>query len=134
MVAGKKKFALWLTPEVKSLVESHFREDNCVSQSEYIEKAIRFYTGYLHAEKAGSYLPRTLAEMLDATLDLFAQRMGRLMFKQAVECNITNHMIAADSDVDVDTYQRLRSRSVREVRETNGEISFKDDLVFQKSL
>lgn len=43
MVKGKQKFALWLTPEAKSEVESHFEEDNFKSQSKYIEKAIRFY-------------------------------------------------------------------------------------------
>ena len=56
------------------------------------------------------------------------------MFKLEVESNITNHLIAADSDLNVETYERLRNRSVREVQETNGEISFKDDLIFQKSL
>ena len=56
------------------------------------------------------------------------------MFKQAVECNIVHHIIAADSDLDWDTYERLRVRSLREVQQTNGEISFGDDLIFQKDL
>ena len=30
--------------------------------------------------------------------------------------------------------EKLRSRSIREVKQPNGEISFKDDLIFQKSL
>ena len=33
-----------------------------------------------------------------------------------------------------ETDAALRSRSVREVKQTNGMISFKDDLIFQKSL
>ena len=44
----------------------------------------------------------------------------------------------ADGDIfnlmDVETYERLRSRSLREVKQTHGEISFEDDLIFQKSL
>ena len=36
--------------------------------------------------------------------------------------------------MDMRTYEKLRGRSVREVKETNGRISFKDDLRFQKSL
>lgn len=134
MVQGKSKFSLWLLPETKALVEDNFRSDNCRSQSEYIEKAIRFYTGYLHAKRAGDFLPRVLGDVLEAKLELFAKRIGKLLFKQAVECNITNHIIAADTDIDLDTYQQLRGRSVREVGETNGEISFKDDLIFQKSV
>jgi len=134
MIQKKNKFALWLFPETKTMVEENFRSDNCRSQSEYIEKAIRFYTGYLHTKKASDFLPRVLADVLEGKLEQFAKRIGRLLFKQAVENNITNHIIAADTDIDLDTYQQLRGRSVREVGETNGEISFKDDLIFQKSV
>ena len=134
MVTGKNKFALWLTPEGKTLVEDHYRADNCRSQSEYIEKAICFYSGYLDAQKAEQYLPRVLAQMLDAKLDLLGNRIGRLLFKAAVEQNMANHILAADTDIDDATLERLRGRSVREVRETNGQISFKDDLHFQRSV
>lgn len=134
MVTGKTKFALWLTPEGKTLVEDHYRTDNCKSQSEYIEKAIHFYSGYLDTQKAEQYMPRVLAQMLDAKLDLLGSRIGRLLFKAAVEQNMANHILAADTDIDDATLDRLRGRSVREVRETNGQISFKDDLRFQRSV
>ena len=79
-------------------------------------------------------MPRVLADILISGFGNFGDRMGRLMFKQAVETNIINHLLAADSDLDIPTYEKLRQRSVREVQETNGEISFKDDLIFQKDL
>jgi len=128
------KFPLWLTPETKTSVEENFKADNCKSQSEYIEKAIRFYTGFLHTQNALDFLPSVLSSILIGTMDNFGDRIGKLLFKQAVECNIINHILAADTDIDIPTYEKLRGRSVREVRETNGKISFKDDLVFQKSL
>lgn len=134
MVQGKSKFALWLLPETKTLVEENFRADNCASKSEYIEKAIRFYTGYLHAKNAADFLPRVVGDVLDGRLNLFAKHIGKLLFKLLVENNITNHIIAADTDIDLETYRHLRGRSIREVSETNGEISFKDDLIFQRSV
>ena len=57
MVKGKTKFALWITPECKQLVDDCYADDQCQSRSEYIEKAILFYTGFLYAEKADRYLP-----------------------------------------------------------------------------
>lgn len=134
MVEGKIKFPLWIAPETKEIVAESFQKDNCKSMSEFIEKAILFYNGYLHARHAEYYLPRVLGSVLQGTLGLFADRIGKLLFKQAVECNITNHIISADTDMDLDTYERLRSRSLREVKQTKGEISFEDDLIFQKSL
>lgn len=134
MVEGKIKFPLWIAPETKEIVAESFQKDNCKSMSEFIEKAILFYDGYLHARRAEYYLPRVLGSVLQGTLGVFADRIGKLLFKLAVESNIGNHILAADTDMDVETYERLRNRSLREVKETRGEISFEDDLIFQKSL
>lgn len=134
MVSGKNKFALWITPEVKAEVEATYRLDNCKSQSEFIEKAIRFYVGYLHAKNASAYLPRILTDVLEGSFTVFGTRLGKHLHKLEVEQNITNHIIAADTDIDLPTYEHLRARSVREVKQTNGQISFKDALIFQKSL
>lgn len=132
MVKGKQKFALWLTPEAKTEVESHFEKDNCKSQSEYIEKAIRFYSGYLDAEHADEYLPRILAQVLDGKLGAFGKRMGHLLFKQSVEQDILANLFAYGIEVDPDTLQKLRGRCMKEVTATNGEISFEDALIYQK--
>ena len=134
MTTEKSRHTVWLRNDAWEDVVSHYRDDNCATQNEYIEKAIRFYTGYLNAENAGAYLPRVLATMLEGKLDMLGSRIGRLLFKLAVECNISNHILAADTDMDVPTYERLRGRSVREVKETNGKISFKDNLIFQRSV
>ena len=134
MEQGKERYALWIDPSSMEIAQELYRQDNCKSRSEFIEKAILFYAGYLHTKKAANYLPRVLSDILNSALASFGDRMGKLMFKQAVEENITHHLIAADSDLDVDTYKRLRRRSVDEVRATNGEISFENDLIFQKSL
>ena len=134
MVEGKIKFPLWIAPETKEIVAKSFQKDNCKSMSEFIEKAILFYDGYRHARRAEYYLPCVLGSVLQGTLGIFADRIGKLLFKLAVESNIGNHILAADTDMDVETYERLRNRSLREVKETRGEISFEDDLIFQKSL
>jgi len=104
MVKGKEKFALWITPECKRLVDNCYADDQCQSRSEYIEKAIRFYSGFLHAEKADRYLPKVLQQILSGTLDRFAERIGRQLFKLAVEQNVNNHILASDTDIDARSY------------------------------
>ncbi len=134
MVTGKEKFALWLTPEAREMVREAYRGDNCASQSEFIEKAVRFYCGYLGAKKDGAYLPRVLSEILEGILSTFGSRVGRLLFKQIVEQSILTHIIAADTDIDLDTLEKLRGRCVQDARRTNGEVSFQEILRFQKGL
>ena len=104
MVKGKEKFALWITPECKQLVDDCYADDQCQSRSEYIEKAILFYTGFLYAEKADRYLPKVLQQILSGTLDRFAERIGRQLFKLAVEQNVSNHILASDTDIDSQSY------------------------------
>ena len=130
----KQRYGLWASEETMQIAEDNYRYDNCKCRSDFIEKAVRFYAGYLHTKRAADFLPRVLTDVLTGVISIFCDRMGKLMFKQAVECNIVNHIIAADTDMDVETYERLRNRSVREVKQTHGEISLKDDLIFQKSL
>lgn len=134
MVKEKEKFTLWFTPEAKEKVELCYRQDNCKSKSEFINKAICFYCGYLYTKQAAEYLPDVLHTMLEGTLENYGNRIGSMLYKQAIELNIMNHILAADTDMDVPTYERLRGLSTREVQASNGKISFKDALKFQKSV
>jgi len=134
MVKGKEKFALWITPECKQLVDDCYADDQCQSRSEYIEKAILFYTGFLYAEKADRYLPKVLQQILSGTLDRFAERIGRQLFKLAVEQNVSNHILASDTDIDARSYQKMRGLSMDEVKRTNGRIDFEDALLSERSV
>ena len=134
MVKGKLKSTIWLTPSVKDKIEDSYRADNCRSQSEFIEKAVEFYIGYLNTQNASAFLPGVIATVLIGALDNFGQRIGTQLNKVAIEQNMCNHLLAEDTDMDARDYQLLRGRSVREVQSTNGRISFKDVLDFQKTV
>ena len=126
MTNNKEKYAFWLTPEAKKMVESDVALGNCGSQSEFVEKAVRFYDGYLKTQNAGAFLPHAVADVLEGTLGVFANRMAKLLFNLAVEHNITNHLLAADVDMTRDDYNKMRGNSVREINSTRGTISLKD--------
>ncbi len=134
MVRDKQKFALWLTPETKQKIEGRYRGDNCKSQSEFIEKAVKFYCGYLDTEGADEYLPRVLAGVLDGKLGALGDRVGKLLFKLSVDDAVMCNLVAAGMEVDLDTLKKVRARCVREVKETNGTISFEDAFKFQKRI
>lgn len=134
MKMPKERHTVWLSEEVWNKVKQFYRQDNCTTYNEFIEKAINFYCGYLETKNAADFLPELLSSMLQGSLDMFGNRIGSLLFKQAVELNIMNHILAADTDMDVATYERLRGLCYREVQASNGKISFKDALKFQKTV
>ena len=130
----KERHTVFLSERAWKCVETHYREDNCGTRNEFIEKAILFYAGYLKCNDSSAYLPRVISDSLNGILGQSKKKLGRLLFKLCVEQNICNHILAAESDIDIPLYDKLRGRGVREVKETNGEISFIDDLKFQKEL
>lgn len=134
ILSEKTRFALWAGKDVLQLVRENYQKDNCKTQSEYIENAIRFYSGYLAAESADHYLPHVLASVLEGKLGTLGSRIGRLLFKLTVEESMLMHIIASDTDIDLPTLERLRVRCVQDAKRTNGEVSFADALKFQKEM
>ena len=130
--ADKHRHTIWLTDEAWSTVSCHYRKDNCSAHNEYIEKAIRFYSGYLDTQHADSYLPRVLSDVLEGKLGALGSRIGRLLFKLAVELHVSSNIIASNIDVEPDTLEKVRGRCVKEVKQVNGEIKFEDALKYQK--
>lgn len=131
---NKTKKGFWIAPDLDGEIDIYLRMDNCASRSEFVEKALRFYIGYLNTKNASAFLPGVLATTLIGLMDNFGQRIGAQLYKVAIEQNMCNHLLAEDTDMDARDYQLLRGRSVREVQSTNGSITFKDALDFQKTI
>ena len=131
MNEDKKRHTVWLTPDAWSQVETSYTKDNCTTKNEYIEKAIRFYTGYLNTQNAASYLPRVLADVLEGKLGALGTRIGKLLFKLVVEQDMTSNITAAVNQIPLDDLERLRARCIRDVKRTNGVINLEDAVRYQ---
>lgn len=129
---NKVKFALWVYPKTLKDVEVHYRGDNCKSQSEFIEKAISFYIGYLDEEKSVNYISPMITETVKATIKGTEQRLSRLLFKIAVEMGKLSHMLAAVNDIDDETLHQLHIMCLNEVRKINGIINYENAVEYQK--
>lgn len=62
--------------------------------------------------------------MIDGRLGQFEEHMAYLLFKQAVETDMVATLNANAYEWNDDALQKLRKDSVRNVKETNGRISF----------
>ena len=130
-VPKKEKFALWVYPETLEEVGYTYESDNCRSKSEFIEKAIQFYLGYLKQERNVNYLSPRITSTVEAVVYGSEQRLNRNLFKIAVELGKIAHTLAAANDVDEDTLRELHEMCVDEVRHINGAISFERAVKFQ---
>lgn len=128
----KRRFQLWIKPSTLELADQYYHIDNCVSRSEFIEKAILFYVGYVSSQQSQDYLADVIPSTVKGIVDESSNRMGRLLFKMAVEQAVISNILAAVCEVNQQELKRLRGQCVQEIRRTNGMISFENALDWQK--
>ena len=131
---NKRNTTLWLRPSTLQRMDSWLAEDNCQSRSEFTEKALRFYMGYLGSCDTTEYLSKALVTVIRGTLENHNNRLRSLLFKWCVELNMMCHTIAAHFRTD-DIYTReLRGFAVDEVKRTNGQVSFENAVRSQRRI
>ena len=64
----KERFAFYLTPEKKAILERRYQEDGSRSMTAFVERAVDFYLDYLSANDAGLFLPTSIKSYLDGRL------------------------------------------------------------------
>lgn len=131
MPKDKYKFALWLHPDTLEKVKELYRQDDCRSKSEFIEKAIRFYIGRLTAEDGVSYLPNAFLSNMKSIVTESDNRHSKMLFKLAVELAVMMNVVAASNEIDEISLARLRGECIQEVKRLNGNFSFEDAVEWQ---
>lgn len=130
----KVRFALYVNQSALDLVDENFEKDNCLSKSEFIENAIRFYVSYLSSNTNIPYLSTVVMSTMEALLKENTNRLSKLLFKLAVELAITMNVVAANQGVDKEVLNSLRGECIKEVKKTNGIFTFDEADNWQKGL
>ena len=94
------------------------------STTEYVRNAVEFYNSYVSNNDAGLFLPRSIKSYLDGRLGQLEDRVSGLLYKQAVEMDMFSGILADSFQFTEDDLRRRRAASVRNVKQTNGRISF----------
>ena len=128
----KRKFALWIRPSLLEEVDSLYESDNCASRSEFMEKALRFYMGYLSSQANQDYLADVIPSTVKGIVDESSNRMGRLLFKMAVEESMMMRLLAMDESLTFSELEPLRKWAIQTVKKTDGGLNFDDILRIQQ--
>ena len=129
----KTKISCYFMPHTLAEVDHIYKSDNCSTRTEFIEKAVRFYLGYLNEESGVNYISPMITETVKAEIKGTEQRLARLMFKVAVELGKLSHMLAAVNEIDEETLSDLHTMCINEVRKINGIINYEDAVDYQHS-
>lgn len=133
MEEKRKELTLRLKPATRELLDGAYKDAGCRSRSDFIEKAIEFYCGYLNSEKDQSYLPGAVVAALQGSLSQLERGLCLQLHRVAVELySVENLMVVASSgDVTLDQLHKLRKRANTAVRENRGVLSLVDAYKYQ---
>ena len=128
----KKKVGLYLDSPTYEEVKQTYRKDGCRSLTEFMERAVEYYIGYVNSEQITDYLSPVIVSSVKAVSDENTKRITRILFKLAVETAVMNNLFAASLDISEEQINTLRRECEKEVRKTSGDFSMNDAVRWQK--
>ena len=129
---NKIRTALWLYPQTMKSMDDILHSDNCKNRSEFIEKALDFYIGYLCTKESTTFLSDTLVGAVKGTIQNTENRIANNLFRLSVEMAMMMNLIAAGLEIDDDQLVKLRGRCVREIKKSKGKIALEDAVIYQR--
>ena len=130
----KKRTAVWLYPETIDKMDNLLERDNCKSRSEFIDKALNFYMGYLVSEDTTGYLSKILISAMQGTLKETENRNSSNLFRLSVEMSMMMNILAAGLEISDEELRNLRGRCVQQVKKTRGKVSMEEAIKFQQGI
>ena len=127
MSKNENRLNLRMADETAAKIERWYREDNCRSKNEFIEKAVNRYVDMLSADE-NTTLPRAVQSAIDARLKLFEDRISSLLYKQAVEMDMMTSLVLQSLNVSEDVLRQERAKSIAAVKKTNGQLRMEQKL------
>ena len=112
------------------VLEKYLEKSECRSKSDFIEKAILFYAGFLGAQTYQDYLPNVVISCMKGSLGMFERRTSNILFKVAVELSMMNFLLASAHRVSRETMESLRNLCIREVKSYNDSLALEDAAGF----
>ena len=128
---ARVRFALYTDEATLEQVKQNYKQDGCGCMSEYVTKAIRYYTELHSLADCSHVVPDIIASTLKDITRESDNRQGRLLFKLAVELAILQNVVAANYGISKTDLERLRGICVNEVKKINGSITFDEAIRWQ---
>ena len=122
MGKDKEQIAFRVTPQMKREIDLIMDSDGSRTRNEFLEHAVQFYIDHLLAGSMTT-LPVSVTSAIDGRLGMLEDRLSALQFNNSVELDMLVQIIASEYDLDPGYLRKLRSESVKNVKQTSGRVS-----------
>ncbi len=124
---NRDRLALRMGPDTRQKIDQWYEAAGCHSRNQFVEQAVNFYADHLAIQDNGT-LPRAVSSALDGRLGMFEDRLSSLLYKHSVELDMVMGILADSYELTGEDMRRRRADSVRNVKQTNGRLSFEQKV------
>jgi hypothetical protein len=119
----KLKSSVYLKKETYSMIDSLIAlSGGSQSRNDVIEKAINFFFAYTTSQNSQDYLCSVFGSKMEGLVGNLGTRMSKSNFRAAVEMDMLTRMLATVVQLSKSDYDKLRIKSIHDVKATNGSI------------
>jgi hypothetical protein len=119
----KLRTSIYLTKETYLKIDSLIKlSSSNPSRNDIIEKAIDFFFAYTTSQISQDYLCGVFGSKIEGLIGTLAMRMSKSNFRAAVEMDMLTRMLATVVQLSKTDYDKLRIKSIHDVKSTNGSI------------
>ena len=122
MSKDKEQIAFRVSPQMKREIDLIMDSDGSRTRNEFLEHAVRFYIDHLLARDMTT-LPLSMTSAIDGRLGTLEDRLSALQFNNSVELDMLVQIIAHAYKFNDTALRKLRSESVKNVKQTSGRVS-----------
>lgn len=120
------KTGLSVKPSVLELCDKNLGLAEVKSRNDFVEKAIRFYAGYLNAETNPDFFDKIFIGRAEKEIKKTGNKLSRGQYKIAVELAKLSYLLASDRDMSYWDLQALDEQCKNEVLRRTGTIRLED--------
>ncbi len=125
----KLKSSVYLKKETYSMIDSLIAlSGGSQSRNDVIEKATDFYFAFTSSQISQDYLCGVFGSKMEGLVNTLGTRMSRSNFRSAVETDMITRMLAMVLHINKPEYDKLRNKSVQDVKRTNGSIDIMEAI------
>lgn len=125
---NKLRSAMWLYPETYQKMDSNLKLADCKNRSDFLEKAVDFYCGFLGTQNSTNYLSKVLIETIGGVLKETENRQSANLFRLSVEMSMMMNILADGLEISEEDLNTLRGKCVQEVKRTKGKINMDETI------
>jgi len=125
---NKIRIGITISPEAIDIADKVVDANGCRSRSDFIEKAMKFYAGYISTKDHSGFIAEAVAIALRGYIKTTEERLARMGFKLSVEMAKIVHMIAPLCEINDSELYRLHRNCVEELKNTDGIVKLESVL------